>query len=292
MNKIWSFTIRNLKRYFRDKSALFFSLLSVFIVIALYGFFLSDMQIETIKALVGDVPGIDHMIYHWIFGGLLCIPAISVPLILLTFKVDDVVEGVQDDLFVTPINRTYLMLGYITAACIAGIIMTIITLVLGEIFIVSKGGQLLSIASYFKIIGISSIIILAFSGFSFFIISPLKSSSALTVVNTILNTLIGFLAGLYVPIGFLSDGIDTVIKVFPLSHATSLLRQIMMKSSMEQVFQNAPISVINQIRQNYGIDLVVGNHMFKQSEMLLILVIFGLVFYISSVILLKNSKRS
>lgn len=292
MNQIWSLTLRNLKRYYRDKSALFFSLLSVLIVVALHLFFLADMQIDSIKTALGDSQDVDQLIYAWIVGGLLCIPAVSVPLILLTFKVDDVVEGVQDDLFVTPVNRIYIMFGYIFAAWIAGFAMTLLTLALGEIFILIKGGPLLCAVSLLKILGIVGMTILAFSGFSFFVIIRLKTNSALMVVNTILNTLIGFFAGLYIPIGFLSDGVATAIKVFPLSHAAALLRQIMMQASMEQTFHNTPIHVINIVRQNYGIDLVLGTHVFQGSEMLLVLMVFGLVFYIGSAVLLMRSKRS
>ncbi len=291
MNKIFSLTIRNLKRYCRDKGALFFSFLSVFIVVALYVFFLADMQIETIKSTAGDIAHIDQVIYTWILAGLLCIPAVSVPLIILTFKVDDVVDGVQDDLYVTPINRTCIMFGYVLAALVAGLIMTFLTLIIGELFILSKGGTILSFTSTLKVMGILSLIIFAFSGFSFFIILPLKTSSSLMVINTILNTLIGFFAGLYVPIGFLSEGIGNVIKIFPLSHGASLLRQIIMKTTMQEAFHSVPEKISSAIRKDYGIDLVIGNHLFTSYEMIFVLVVFCLIFYAGSTLFLKKYKR-
>jgi len=291
MIKVFSLTTRNLKRYYRDKGALFFSFLSVFIVVGLYIFFLADMQVETIKSTLGDIEHINHVIYAWILAGLLCIPAVSVPLILLTFKVEDVVEGVQDDLFVTPVNRTYIMLGYVLAALIAGLMMTLLTLFIGELFILSKGGSLLSFLDTLKVIGILCLIIIAFSGFSFFIIMPLKTNSSLMVVNTILNTLIGFFAGLYVPLGFLSEGIGNVIKIFPLSQAAALLRQVIMTNFMRDAFHLAPARSIADIRKNYGIDIVIGNHIFTTYEMLAILILFGLIFYVGSVVYLIKRKR-
>ena len=140
MNKIWNITSRNLKRYFRDKGALFFSFLSVIIVVALYIFFLTYMQVQNLQAEMGSSNDIKQVVYSWIIGGLLCIPAVSVPLFVLTLKVEDVVEGIQDDLFVAPVKRSYIMLGYVLPAWIAGVIMTFLTLVFGELFIIVKGG--------------------------------------------------------------------------------------------------------------------------------------------------------
>jgi len=291
VSKVLSLTIRNLKRYSRDKGALFFSFLSVFIVVGLYVLFLADMQIDVIKAAIGDVEYVDQVIYAWILAGVLCIPAVSVPLILLTFKVEDFVDGVQDDLYVTPVKRTYIMFGYVLAALVAGLVMTFLTLVLGQLFIFLKGGTILSLAATIKVLGIISLTIIAFSGLSFFVVQPLKSNSSVMVVNTILNTLIGFFAGLFVPIGFLSDGIGNVIKGFPLAHATALLRQTIMESSMQQAFQSTPVEVIAALRSDYGIDIVIGSHLFTRSEMVLMLVLLCLIFYPGSALLLAKSTR-
>lgn len=290
MKTIWSFALRNLKRYYRDMGSLFFSLLSVLIVVALYIFFLTDLQVQTIQSSIGDRDGIEPFIHAWIVGGLLCIPSVSVPLVLLTFKVDDAAEGVYDDLIVTPASRIHLMLGYILAAWIAGFVMSCLTLLLGEIFIVAKGGEWLPALSILKMLGIAGLTILAFSGFSFFAVHRLSTHSSLMVINTILNTLIGFFAGLYVPVGFLSDGVSAVIKVFPLSHAAALLRRIIMKPAMDRLFSRIPIDAADKIRQNYGVDLILGSHRVTDMEMLFVLVGFGLLFYVVSAVMLAGNK--
>lgn len=290
MKTIWSFVLRNLKRYYRDMGSLFFSLLSVLIVAALYIFFLTDVQVQSIQSAIGDRDAIEPFIHAWVVGGLLCIPAVSVPLILLTFKVDDTAEGVYDDLIVTPVSRIHLMLGYILASWIAGFAMTCLTLLLGEIFIVTKGGVWLPIPSVLKMLGIAGLTILAFSGFSFLSILRLRSHSSLMVINTMLNTLIGFFAGLYVPIGFLSDGVAAVIKAFPLSHSAALLRRVVMKPAMDRLFSQIPVDAADNIRQNYGVDLVLGDHRITDVEMLCILAGFGLLFYIVSAVMLAKTK--
>lgn len=291
MSKILFFAARNMKKYFRDTGVLIFSLLSVFIVSGLYLFFLAQMQIDDVQASIGVVKDIENMINTWVVGGLVCIPAVSVPLIILCFKVDDVVDKTQDDLFVTPTNRTHIMLGYVVAACVIGFIMTAISLILGEVFIVAKGGQLLSAISILKIIGILSLLIISFTGFEFFIICFLKSNSTITVVNSLLNILLGFFLGLYVPIGMLSDKVALIIKACPLIQVASLTRQIIMKDYILSVFKGVPSSIVDDIRQDFGIDIIIGNTTLSAPLILSALIIFGLIFYIASIFVLKYRKE-
>ena len=61
---MWAMTKRNLKVFFRDRSSVFFSLLAVFIIIALYAVFLGD----TITGGMEDVEGIDFLMNSWIIA--------------------------------------------------------------------------------------------------------------------------------------------------------------------------------------------------------------------------------
>lgn len=291
MSEVISLVNRNIKRYYRNKGAMIFSLLSVFIVSALYMFFLAQMQIDYVKETVGDIAGIENMINTWIIGGLLCIPAVSVPLIILCFKVDDTVDGTFKDLLVAPTKRSSIMLGYVVAAIIIGFAMTMISFVLGEFFILAKGGSLLSFVSTIKVISILFLMIVSFAGFEFFIVLFMKSNAAISVANSILNILLGFLLGLYVPIGMLGDGVANVIKSFPLLQGSSLIRQIIMKESLNVVFKNAPISVIREVREMYGIDIAIGNTVLQPAFIIALLILFGIMFYIASLVVLKYKKE-
>lgn len=291
MSEVIVFARRNMKRYFRDTGVMLFSFLSVFIVVGLYMFFLTDMQIESIKAVAGNLSGIDNMITSWVVGGLLCIPAISVPLLILCFKVDDYADGIQDDLFVTPVKRSKIVLGYMLAAWIVGFIMTLLTLAFCEIFIVAKGGQLLTFIDIAKIVGILSMTIMVFTGMSFFVILFLKSKSAVMVVISILNTLLGFFLGLFVPVGMLSDKIATVIKVFPTLQVASLLRRILMKESLDNLTKVTNSQIVNQIKDIYGVDIMIGEHLLKTSDIMMIMIMLSVIFYGACILIINRMKR-
>jgi len=289
--KTISFAIRNMKHYLRDPGALAFSFLSVFIIIALNIFFLAEMQIENLGSILGQYPDANLIIINWILGGVICIPTVSVPLMILCYKVDDLSEKTQDDFFVTPVNRVHIILGYISAAWVLGFIMSVITLLVGEFFIVIKGGAFLSMAAFIKVILILALTNLSFSGFSFFIILFMKSKSSLTIINSILNTLIGFFVGLYVPLGMLSDQVSIIIKLFPLAQVTALLHQIMMADTIPTVFKGVSDENIIIFKRYFGIELVIGNHVLLQHEIIGILILFGILFYTGSIIAINYIKK-
>lgn len=291
MREILSIIDRQMKRYFRNKGAMIFSLLSAFIVSALYMFFLADMQIDYVIDAVGDIDGISDMINSWIVGGLICIPAVSVPLIMLCFKVDDVVDYTEKDLLVTPAKRGNIMLGYVISAFIVGLVMTIICFIFGEAFIIARGGELLHLSEISKIIGILMLLIFAFTGFEFFIISFMKTSSSVTVLNSLLNVLLGFLLGLYVPIGQLNGNIATIIKGFPLLQSSSLIRQILMRESLDRVLNGAPQIVVDEVRQMYGVDIIINEVLLKPIHIIAILLTFGIIFYTGSILVLRYRKE-
>ena len=291
MREMKSMINRNIKKYYRNKGTVIFSLLTAFIVSALYLFFLTDMQIEYVKAAIGDVDGIGLMITTWIVGGFVFIPAVSVPQIILCFKVDDIVDGKQDDLLVTSAKRTSIMMGYVCSALIVGMIMTIACFILGEVFIVSQGGTLLSFFDYVKSFGIIALVVFSFTGFEIFLISFIKTNAMVMVINSILNVFLGFLLGLYVPIGMLGESAGNAIKTFPLLQAASILRKILMRDSMNTVLKGVDSSVVLQIREMYGVDIVINNLLIKPGSIITILITCGIMTYIGASFVFKYGKE-
>lgn len=80
MKSLSSLISRNIKIYFRDRTLLLLSLLSVFIVILLYAVFLQQTQLDAIKALVGSTDDSKAMVNEWMVAGLLSITAVTTTL--------------------------------------------------------------------------------------------------------------------------------------------------------------------------------------------------------------------
>lgn len=62
-----TFINRNLKMFFRDKTAVFFSLLAVFIVLGLYIVFLGDVWVDSFKEIKGAKKSNELLDYGWTY---------------------------------------------------------------------------------------------------------------------------------------------------------------------------------------------------------------------------------
>jgi multidrug/hemolysin transport system permease protein len=125
MNTALSLTYRNLKLFFRDKASVFFSLLSMLIIVMLYALFLGKIQVQNIEESVGKaIPGAERLVNSWIFAGILAVGTVTVSLGAYGTMVDDVHSGRIKDFFVSPIRRSQLVAGYMISAALISLIIT------------------------------------------------------------------------------------------------------------------------------------------------------------------------
>ncbi|WP_242850114.1 ABC transporter permease, partial [Clostridium polynesiense] len=212
--------MRNLKIFFREKSSVFFSLLGVFIIIGLYVLFLGDTFVRGME----NVPGIRFLMDSWIMAGLLAVTSITTTMGAYGAMVDDKTSKRIKDFNAAPIKRYKIAGGYVLSSYIIGVIMSFLTFILAEIYIVSSGGELLSAVEMAQASGLILLNVLSSSAMIFFIVSFFNSNSAFSTASTVIGTLIGFLTGIYIPMGSLPESVQTVIKLFPVSHGGVLFR--------------------------------------------------------------------
>lgn len=280
---------RNLKLFFRDRTSVFFSLLAVLIIIGLYVLFLGKMMIGGYEDLLGD--NTRFIIDSWIMAGILSVTSITTTMGALGIMVDDKTKKILKDFYAAPLKRSHLACGYLINSFIIGVIMSIIALIIAEIYILANGGKLLDVMSLLKLLGVMLISVFASSSMVFFIVTFFKSSNAFATASTVIGTLIGFLTGIYIPIGSFPSGVQTVIKIFPISHAASLYRQIMMEAPMSETFANAPAQVLTDFKEMMGVTFFFGDKELSPLINILVLVVTGAVFLFLSVISISVKKR-
>lgn len=278
---------RNMKLFFRDKSSVFFSLLAVFIIIGLYVLFLGDV----FSSDMAEFPNPAFLMNSWIMGGMLAVTAITTTMGAFGIMVEDRSNKILKDFYTSPLKRTKLAGGYIVASVAVGIIMTLVTLVLAEIFIVGKGGELLEMDTLLRVLGLIVLSVVSGSSMVFFMVSFFSSNNAFATASTVLGTLIGFLTGIYVPIGSLPDGVQFVIKCFPPSYAAAMLRQNMMQKAIDVNFAGIPAQYADSFKETMGVILKFGDHVVTTQESILILIATTVVFYGLSVISLSRKMK-
>ena len=282
-----SFGIRNLKVFFKDKSSVFFSLLAVFIIIGLYVLFLGDV----LSGNLSDLPGARFMMDSWIMAGMLAVTTVTTTMGAFGIMVQDKERKLVKDFAASPVRKSSIVGGYIIGALVIGIIMSLITLILAELYIVSGGGEFMDVSTLLKILGLIILSTLCNTSMVLFLVSFFKSNNAFATASTILGTLIGFLTGIYIPIGSLPEGVQWVVKCFPVSHGAVLFRQVMMESPMTKSFAGAPESVINEFKETMGVVFKFGSTTITPLTSIIILLATAVVFYGLSIISLSRKEK-
>lgn len=281
------FASRVLKIYLRDKTAVFFSLLSSFIIIGLYILFLG----ETYSSSFEQIGNIHQLMDQWVMAGLLATTSVSTSVATLSVMVDDQYQKRQKDFYCTPIKKTALAGGYFMASLIISFFLSLITLFFAQIYILINKGNWFSFSVYMQIIVILLLTVLMNSSMMFFISSFFKSNHAFSTATSIMGTLIGFLTGIYIPIGTLPEIIQWVIKIFPTSHGAVLLRQTMMNSTMNQSFQQLPQTAVIEFQNILGITYQFENITLTPICHYFYLIIFTIIFFIGAVYIHSRQRQ-
>ena len=278
---------RNLKIFFRQKSSVFFSLLGVFIIIGLYVLFLGDMIVSNMP----DIKGARFLMDSWIMAGVLAVTPVTTSLGAMATMVEDKNNHIYKDFIASPIKRSTIASSYMISGFWISLILTMITFVLAEVYIVVFGGEWLTIAATVKVLGLIVFTTAASSLMMFYLVSWFKSINAFTTASTIVGTLIGFLTGIYIPIGNLPDAVQVVIKIFPPSHAGVLFRDIMMEQAEKISFAGAPTEVIENFRLMFGVSFEVGNTILSPTMSALYILLFMVLFFALSVFQISKKER-
>jgi multidrug/hemolysin transport system permease protein len=245
--------------------------------------FLGKMMIGYTENSVGDIAR--PLMTSWIMAGVISVTTITTCNGAFGIMVEDTALNRIRDFKVSPIKRWQLVLSYVVSAMVVGLIMSLLTLILGELYIYIDGGSILSFTALLKVLGFVLLSVFSSSAFIFFIMAFLKSQNAFGTASSIISTLIGFLTGIYIPVGNLPSGVQTVIKFFPLSHSGVLLRQVMMGEVVD--VENIP----DNLRIFLGINYEVGGQFLSNIVHIAYLLISGVVFYLLAIIVVSR-KRS
>jgi multidrug/hemolysin transport system permease protein len=282
-----AFAKRNIKLFFRDKSAVFFSLLSVFIIISLYALFLGDVWTNNLT----EISNARALIDCWIMAGLIAVTSVTTTMGSFGILVDDKARKISKDFYSSPVKRSHLVAGYVISSFIVGVLMSIVAFILAQIYLLIGSGGMLSITAIIKSFGLILLSTFTNTAIVLFAVSFFKSQNAFATASTVIGTLIGFLTGIYLPIGNLSGLIQGIIKLFPVSHAVLLFRQVLMEEQLSIAFGHAPEQYLTDFNEMMGVTFSFGDYTLTPLVSIIILIITGLLFYSLSIWNLSRKNK-
>jgi multidrug/hemolysin transport system permease protein len=228
---------------------------------------------------------------NWIMAGLLAVTSVTTTMGAFGIMVHDRTKKISKDFLSSPISRRSLAGGYVLSAFIIGFIMSLVTLVLAELYIVSSGGALMSLETFLKVIGVILLADLSATSIVFFLTSFFSSETAFGTASTVIGTLIGFLTGIYLPVGTLPEAVQWVVKLFPPSHAAALMRQVMMEKPLSASFEGVPAEYLEEIEKLLGVTFKFGSVEFSALAHIAVLLLAAAVFFVLAVINMSRKKR-
>jgi multidrug/hemolysin transport system permease protein len=292
MKSVLALTLRNLRLFIRNKPLVFFSLLSVMIVVGLYVLFLGDINVQNIRSEIGrDIPQIDALVFAWMLPGAIAISTMTLALGNMERLVDDAQSETLSDFMVSPVTRVQLILSYVLATIIIAFLISGLMFGVSLVVVWSKGGGWMEPIPMLYVLGIILLMIISSSLLSLLIASFISSANTYGVVNSITGTFIGFVTGCYMPMGIMPVFVQNVFNALPVSMGASLLRQIYLAPIIDEVFAGAPSSVVADYRIFQGIDLVMFGHVLTPSVMMISMVAGVVLLFLLSVLRFRTLHK-
>lgn len=277
---------RNIKIFMRDKAAVFFSLFSMLIMLALMLLFLGNMNSDTIvnilleyggkRDTLADQANAEHLVRVWTLAGLLLVNCMTVPMSVMSNLIQDEETGRLASFYVAPVSRVRITLGYILSAWFIGAGISLFTLGLGNVFLMTNDSGL-SMQTCLLLAGMILVNSFFYASFAYLLSLFVQSSSAWSALLSLVGTLVGFLGAVYLPMAMLPDKVGAVLKALPILHGAAMMRRVSVQEALADTFAGLPAEVIEEYSEGVGITVSVNGEILSITEQMVFVVTLGIV---------------
>jgi multidrug/hemolysin transport system permease protein len=256
----WVYTKRSVKLYLRDPASIFFSLLGPGILLVLYALFLGKLSVNSITEAMPtvDAGAARGLAASWTLAALLMVISLTSPLVAMSQIVSSRVSHGIDDFLVSPLTKRQIVgATWLGVYIYAGAIM-VFFLVVGLLAIKLLGAQLPDAGGLALTVVACAVSLAVFSALHVLIGTALTSESQEGGLAGVFSSVVGFLAGIYIPPGVLGQGMATVIFAQPFGQAALLIRDPLATPSLNALMADGGARGVAEMRNVYGFDLLLG----------------------------------
>lgn len=246
MNDLMSLIKRNTLAFLRDKAAVFFSFLSVIILLALYFLFIGRQYTSDLTMVSDDMK--TFLSTSVIMGGVLVINTVSLSLGVMGNIITDLQFKKLDAFLVTPVKRYKIILSYYMTSILVTVVLTLMMWGLTVLYVGIFSGYWYSFLTILTVSGLLIFYTFISATLMIFLTTILKSVNAFGALSGVLGTFIGFVSGIYMPLFVLGKSMAYVASLVPFTHMTILLKQVLLK----EPYALLPEPVVEEISLFYG----------------------------------------
>ena len=269
MREVKSLVKRITLVYIRDKAAVFFSVLSMLIILMLVWLFLGNMNSENIVEILSDFGGVrdaakdkanaDYLIVVWTLAGVLLSNCVTISMTVMGNMIYDEEKNKLACFYAAPVGRIKIALGYVLSAWIIGTVMCALTLAAAQGWLVLSGREALSAVVILQLLFMIMLNTFVYASLSYLMALFIHSGSAWSGILTIAGTLVGFLGAVYLPVYMLPEGVAAFLKGLPILHGVSMMRRVCTQVAVETTFAGLSGEVAEQFCENMGIVIHMGS---------------------------------
>lgn len=292
MREIYYLFKRNVQLYLRDYVSVFFSILSMLIVLALMVIFLGNMNSENIVDLLAQLGGARdtaadeknaaYLVQMWTLAGILEVNSVTIPMTIMGLMVQDEIRHRLASFYLAPVRRIKIALGYTFSAWIIGIGMCVLTLFCGELYLVLRGNPMLGMTNLLSLLWMIALNTLVYAALAYLVALFIHSESAWSSFFMLIGTLVGFVGAIYLPMSMLPEGVARVLKCLPVLHGAAMMRTVCTGDAVAATFDGLPEIAGDMFREQMGVTLFWGDKEISLQYQILFLLICATIAVILS----------
>ncbi len=230
---------RNTKLFFKDKGMFFTALVTPLILLVLYATFLGNVYEDTFRAIIPprikvDDSLIDGCVAGQLISSILAVSCITVAFCSNMLMVQDKANSTVDDLYITPVNKKTLALGYYISTLLSTFIICFTAATLCLVYVGFKGFYM-SLSDIVLLFLDVVLLVMFGTALSSVINFFLSTQGQISAVGSIISSVYGFICGAYMPISQFSDGLQRILSFLPGTYATSLVRYHSMRGVLAEM---------------------------------------------------------
>jgi multidrug/hemolysin transport system permease protein len=168
----------------------------------------------------------------------------------------------------------------------------VITLVLSEIYCIVKGGVYFPFLSQLKLLGMIGANSFTYAALMYLAAVLVKTQGAWSGIGTVVGTLVGFLGGIYIPIGSLAENIRNILKCTPIIYGAKMFRSIMTEEICSEIFKGAPEILQAEYLDAMGVSIDFLGVSVSNAACVMILMVSGVVFMAIGAVATKYMAKS
>ncbi|MDR0919558.1 MAG: ABC transporter permease [Oscillospiraceae bacterium] len=246
MKKFNALLIRNNKLFIRDKSTVFFSILSVLILISLYFLFIGKQYASGLvegtsgTALGGSESKAYFLVYLQMMAGIMVLNSVSLCTGVYGTLARDFETRKIDSFLITHTKTFEILLSYLASGFSVSYMLNMLTWIITVVLITVLTGYSIAASTFITVT--IALLLVSFVGASIMLLVTafVKSSAAVGVITGILGTFFGFLCGIYMPLTQLGSAAGYVGSILPFTHLSVWLKNIVLKNAFNELNITSP----------------------------------------------------